>query len=327
MLAVGPVPMMRAVAQLTAPLGIKTMVSLNSIMVDGTGMCGGCRVLLGNQSKFACVDGPEFDASIVNFEVLMQRNARYREKECEALKRFEENKVEELARIRAQFASRGDEPMAEKNVLPINQRLKIVRTPMPELDPEIRSRNFEEVNQGLAAGDAQIEASRCIACAKPGCEVECPVGVKIREVVDLIYAGDYLAAAAKMREDNSLPAITGRVCPQETQCEGACLLGKKGEPVAIGNLERFIADYRAQERTDRSAGQRARHRQECRHRRQRPGGPQRRRRPGPEGPSGTGLRSAAQTRRRAGVRHSGVPPAQGDCERRGGQPAQDGRGV
>ena len=104
-LAVGPVPMMRAVAQVTVPLGIKTMVSLNSIMVDGTGMCGGCRVLLGNQSKFACVDGPEFDASIVNFEVLMQRNARYRDKECEALKHFEENKVEELARIRAQFAT------------------------------------------------------------------------------------------------------------------------------------------------------------------------------------------------------------------------------
>ncbi len=104
-LAVGPVPMMRAVAQLTVPLGIKTMVSLNSIMVDGTGMCGGCRVLLGNQSKFACVDGPEFDASIVNFEVLMQRNARYRDKECQALKSFEENKVEELARIRAQFAT------------------------------------------------------------------------------------------------------------------------------------------------------------------------------------------------------------------------------
>jgi len=88
----------------TAPLGIKTMVSLNSIMVDGTGMCGGCRVLLGNQSKFACVDGPEFDASIVNFEVLMQRNAMYRDKECESLKRFEENKEAELAEVRAQFA-------------------------------------------------------------------------------------------------------------------------------------------------------------------------------------------------------------------------------
>ena len=103
-LAVGPVPMMRAVAQMTAPLGIKTMVSLNSIMVDGTGMCGGCRVLTGNSTKFACVDGPEFDASIVNFEVLTQRNAMYRDKELESLQRFEENKDKELAHVRAQYA-------------------------------------------------------------------------------------------------------------------------------------------------------------------------------------------------------------------------------
>jgi ferredoxin--NADP+ reductase len=104
-LAVGPVPMMRAVARMTAPKGIKTMVSLNSIMVDGTGMCGGCRVLLGNQSKFACVDGPEFDASLVNFEVLMQRNTMYRDKECESLKRFELNKAEEVAELRAELAA------------------------------------------------------------------------------------------------------------------------------------------------------------------------------------------------------------------------------
>lgn len=103
-LAVGPVPMMRAVAQVTGPLGIKTMVSLNSIMVDGTGMCGGCRVLTGDTSKFACVDGPEFDASIVNFEVLMQRNTMYRDKELESMKLFEENKEAELAKVRAQYA-------------------------------------------------------------------------------------------------------------------------------------------------------------------------------------------------------------------------------
>jgi ferredoxin--NADP+ reductase len=105
-LAVGPVPMMRAVARMTAPLGIKTMVSLNSIMVDGTGMCGGCRVLLGNESKFACVDGPEFDASQVNFEVLMQRNTMYREKECQSLKEFEQHKVEEVAQLRADLAAK-----------------------------------------------------------------------------------------------------------------------------------------------------------------------------------------------------------------------------
>jgi len=108
-LAVGPVPMMRAVAKITAPLGIKTMVSLNSIMVDGTGMCGGCRVLLGNQSKFACVDGPEFDASQVNFEVLMQRNTMYRDKECQSLKQFQEHKEEELAQLRAGIATREEE--------------------------------------------------------------------------------------------------------------------------------------------------------------------------------------------------------------------------
>ena len=105
-LAVGPVPMMRAVARITVPLGIRTVVSLNSIMVDGTGMCGGCRVLLGNQSKFACVDGPEFDAAQVNFEVLMQRNTMYRAKECASLEQFEAHKEEELARLRAGIDTR-----------------------------------------------------------------------------------------------------------------------------------------------------------------------------------------------------------------------------
>jgi ferredoxin--NADP+ reductase len=108
-LAVGPVPMMRAVAQITVPLGIKTMVSLNSIMVDGTGMCGGCRVLLGNTSKFACVDGPEFDAAEVNFDVLMQRNTMYRGQEQESLKEFEAHKHAELAQLRAANASKAKE--------------------------------------------------------------------------------------------------------------------------------------------------------------------------------------------------------------------------
>ncbi len=116
-LAVGPVPMMRAVAQMTSPLGIKTMVSLNSIMVDGTGMCGGCRVLVGNQSKFACVDGPEFDASLVNFDVLMQRNAMYRSQECQSLKNFERNKQEELAALRTSLATK------EKESAPLHARL------------------------------------------------------------------------------------------------------------------------------------------------------------------------------------------------------------
>ncbi|HVJ05172.1 MAG TPA: NADPH-dependent glutamate synthase [Candidatus Saccharimonadales bacterium] len=139
--------------------------------------------------------------------------------------------------------------MSEMNTLPNHERMKISRTQMPELDPTVRSRNFEEVNCGLMVADAQTEATRCIACAKPGCVMQCPVGVKIREVVDLIYAGNYLSAAAKIREDNALPAITGRVCPQEKQCEGGCVLGKKGDSIAIGNLERFAADF------ERSSGQ------------------------------------------------------------------------
>ena len=133
--------------------------------------------------------------------------------------------------------------MPEKNTLPLKERMKIARTHMPELDATVRSRNFEEVNLGLSVIDAVTEATRCIACAKPGCVRDCPVGVKIRDVVDLIYQGDYLAAAAKLREDNALPAVTGRVCPQESQCEGGCVLGMKGESLAIGNLERFIADF------------------------------------------------------------------------------------
>ena len=133
--------------------------------------------------------------------------------------------------------------MAEKNSLPLKERMKIPRTPMPELDAAIRSRGFQEVNLGFAEPDAIHEAMRCISCAKPSCVVECPVGVKIKEIVELICAGGFLAAAAKMREDNALPAITGRVCPQENQCEGGCVLGRKGQPVAIGNLERFIADF------------------------------------------------------------------------------------
>jgi ferredoxin/flavodoxin---NADP+ reductase len=105
-LAVGPVPMMRAVSDVTKPLGIKTMVSLNSIMVDGTGMCGGCRVVLGDSTKFACVDGPEFDASIVNFDILRQRNSMYREKECRSLEHFKAHKDEELAQLRAELAQK-----------------------------------------------------------------------------------------------------------------------------------------------------------------------------------------------------------------------------
>ncbi len=100
MLACGPVPMMRAVAKMTAPENIKTIVSLNSIMVDGTGMCGGCRVLVDNKSEFACVDGPEFDAQRVNFDVLMQRNNMYREQERESIERLQADPQAEVEKVR-----------------------------------------------------------------------------------------------------------------------------------------------------------------------------------------------------------------------------------
>lgn len=134
------------------------------------------------------------------------------------------------------------------NELPPKERVKIPRQKMPEQPPEQRRQNFEEVNLGLPEDLARIEALRCLECKAQPCLQGCPVGVKIREFIQLIAAGNFLGAAAKMREDNVLPAITGRVCPQEHQCEGVCVLAKKGEPVAIGNLERFIADY------ERSAG-------------------------------------------------------------------------
>ena len=123
------------------------------------------------------------------------------------------------------------------------ERMQIPRQHMPEQDSQDRKHNFQEVNLGLPEEIALKEAARCLQCKNQQCLSGCPVGVKIREFIELVAAGDFLAAAAKMREDNVLPAITGRVCPQEEQCEGVCIVGKKGEPLAIGYLERFIADY------------------------------------------------------------------------------------
>ena len=129
------------------------------------------------------------------------------------------------------------------NTVPNKERMKIPRQTMPECAPEVRSHNFEEVNLGYNPPLANQEALRCLACARPTCTSGCPVGVKVKEFIALIIEGDYLGAAAKIREDNALPAITGRVCPQEEQCEGDCLIAKKTDSLAIGHLERFVADY------------------------------------------------------------------------------------
>ena len=136
-------------------------------------------------------------------------------------------------------------PGASKSKNPVSpkDRMKIPRQGMPEQAPEQRAHNFEEVNLGYNAELAQQEAKRCLECAKPTCTDNCPVGIDVKKFVELIVAGDFLGAAAKIREANVLPAVTGRVCPQEDQCEGKCLLSKKVKPLGIGYLERFVADY------------------------------------------------------------------------------------
>jgi len=132
------------------------------------------------------------------------------------------------------------------NPIPNKERMKMPRQHMPEALPQVRNKQFTEVNLGYSAELARQEALRCIECAKPTCVTDCPVGVKVKDFVQLIVDGDYLGAAAKIREDNVLPAITGRVCPQEDHCEGGCLLNKKGQSLGIGYLERFVADYEQQ---------------------------------------------------------------------------------
>ena len=225
-LAVGPLPMMRAVAEITQPCGIKTVVSLNSIMVDGTGMCGGCRVLIGEDVKFACVDGPEFDAHLVNFEVLMNRNQAYL---------HEENCALEAA---AEEASKGNR----------QERHNIPRQPIPARDPEERIQDFNEVTLGFTESLVLLEAQRCLQCKRPVCVAGCPVGVKIPEFIDLITRKEYIQASQLIKQDNVLAAVCSRVCPQSDQCEGACILTRRGESVAIGALARFVTDY------DRSHG-------------------------------------------------------------------------
>jgi len=120
---------------------------------------------------------------------------------------------------------------------------KIPRQPMPEKEAKVRARNFDEVPNGYSSETAMIEAARCLQCKKPACVEGCPVGVDIPGFISLIKEGNFSGAASKLWEKNSLPAVCGRVCPQELQCEGKCIVGKKAEPVAIGNLERFAADY------------------------------------------------------------------------------------
>ena len=227
--AVGPVPMMKAIANLTAKYGVKTIVSLNPVMVDGTGMCGGCRVTVGGTVKFACVDGPEFDAHEVDFDELTARQSTYNELDEHGYKLTTALSFEALA----------------SRELTAKERNQIGRVKMVEQDADLRAHTFTEVNQGLTAELAVLEAQRCLQCKNRPCVGGCPVEVRIPEFLDGVARGDFAAAARVLLTDNALPATTGRVCPQEVQCEGLCLRGKKGDPVAIGWLERFVADWAA----------------------------------------------------------------------------------
>ncbi len=240
--AIGPAVMMKFVCLLTKKYGIPTDVSLNTIMVDGTGMCGACRVTVGGKTKFVCVDGPEFDGHQVDFDEMLKRMGAFKEVEREEIR-----KLDHFAEGHAALPDDRNAPWREelRKAMKPKERAAVPRAIMNELDPGYRSHaRLEEVNQGLTAEQARIEASRCLDCANPTCMTGCPVGVHIPSFIKNIERGEFLEAARILKETSALPAVCGRVCPQEKQCESKCIHLKMGhEAVAIGYLERFAADY------------------------------------------------------------------------------------
>ena len=241
--AIGPAIMMKFVCLLTKKYEVPTDVSLNTIMVDGTGMCGACRISIGGKTKFVCIDGPEFDGHQVDFDEMLKRMNAFKSIEREEMNKLEANCE---ATKKTELTGR-DAPWREelRKSIKAKERAGIARVKMNELDAEYRSHSRkEEVNQGLTAEQAVIEAKRCLDCANPGCMEGCPVGIDIPQFIKNIERGEFLEAAVTLKETSALPAVCGRVCPQEKQCESKCIHLKMGkEAVAIGNLERFAADY------------------------------------------------------------------------------------
>ncbi|MDR0499418.1 MAG: NADPH-dependent glutamate synthase [Holophagales bacterium] len=249
--AVGPLPMMRAVSELTRPMAIPTLVSLNSLMIDGTGMCGCCRVRVGGEIKFACFHGPDFDGHKVDFESLRRRQNWYEEAERVAAadhvcrigrtirKTFE---FPEPGILETEATADFDWKTADLCALKAPQRMKIPRQAMACQPPAERVTNFREVSLGLSHEQAKIEAARCIQCKAPECAKGCPVNIDIPAFIYEIAAGNPLKASQIIKRDNPLGSVCGRVCPQEKQCEAICVLGVKGQPVSIGRLERYASD-------------------------------------------------------------------------------------
>lgn len=258
--AIGPAIMMKFCCLLTKKYNIPTDVSLNTIMVDGTGMCGACRLTIGGETKFVCIDGPEFDGALVDWDEMFKRMGTFRKEEQRALATSPSAKVTvpdvstSAKPSTVPDVSTSVEPLTDRNAdwrkalrssMKAKERTEIDRVTMPELAPDYRATTrTEEVNTGLTPEMAVQEAKRCLDCANPTCTTGCPVSINIPSFIKNIERGEFLSAAKVLKETSALPAVCGRVCPQEKQCESLCMHTKMGkQPVAIGYLERFAADY------------------------------------------------------------------------------------
>ena len=252
---IGPAIMMKFVALTTKKYNIPTEASLNTIMVDGTGMCGACRVTVNGKTKFVCVDGPEFDAHAVDFDEMLSRLRQYKNEEVESMslggQEFSSLGVTS-EQVQSTLNSKASKPSVTPLVPPFEgtakDRVAIPRVKMNELEPAERIQSlYAEVNQGLTFEQAVTEAHRCLNCKKPTCVEGCPVNINIPGFIKQLEIGNILGAAEIIGESSTLPAVCGRVCPQEKQCEAQCIHLKMGkEAVAIGYLERFVADHGGQ---------------------------------------------------------------------------------